>query len=55
MFMKERISKDQTEEKKMESLRSMIASFRIEGIHISEEMALSIYEKVQLRLQKSSL
>ena|GEM_PF-6188075 len=40
--MKERISKDQTEEKKMESLRSMIASFRIEGIHISDTIPLSV-------------
>lgn len=33
----------------------MIASFKVEGIHISEEKALSIYEKVLLRLQKSSV
>lgn len=53
--MKTRILKEQTNEEKMQFLRSMIASFQIEGIHISEEMALSIYEKVRLRLQKSSL
>ena len=35
-----------------EIMRSMIASFRIEGISITEEVAIKLLRKIELRLER---
>ncbi len=37
---------------RLEILRNMLASFRIEGIHISDEVAAALLKKIELRLER---
>jgi len=47
-FIKKPVKKDQT-------IKSLISSFRIENIHISESEAAVIYKKVEARIKKLAL
>jgi hypothetical protein len=42
-------------EKRAQILRSAIASFRIEGISISNQEAIAVLKKIELNLEKSSV
>ena len=37
---------------RQEILRSMLDSFRIEGLHISEQVAAALLKKIEIRLAK---
>ena len=50
-----RVLKQYSEKEKSQTITSISASFRLEGIVISEEKALAIFQKVQSRLQNISL
>ena len=50
-----RVLKQYSEKEKSQTITSILASFRLEGIVISEEKALPIFQKVQSRLQNISL
>ena len=50
-----RVLKQYSEKEKSQTITSILASFRLEGIVISEEKALAIFQKVQSRLQNISL
>jgi hypothetical protein len=41
--------------KKDQTVKSLISSFRIENIHISESEAAEIYKKVENRIKKLAL
>mgnify|MGYP006896701111 FL=1 len=43
-----------SEREKKQTIDSMLVSFKLEGIMISEEKAQAIYQKVQSRLQDSA-
>lgn len=48
-----RTLKQFSDKEKKQTIASMIASFKLEGITISEEKASIIYQKVQHRLQNT--
>ena len=48
-----RVLKQYSEKEKSQTITSILASFRLEGIVISEEKALAIFQKVQSRLHFS--
>lgn len=50
MSGKKAIAKDKSV--RQEILRNMLASFRIEGIHISDEVAVALLKKIELRLER---
>lgn len=51
----EKKTKQFSEKEKMQTISSMLASFKLEGISISEKQALAIFQKVQFRLQNTAL
>lgn len=51
----EKTIKQLSEKEKKQTIASMLASFKLEGISISEEKALAIYQKVQSRLRSTAL
>lgn len=50
---KVRALKQYSDKEKEQTIASMLASFKLEGISISEEKASAIYQKVQRRLQNT--